>query len=387
MSAVRPRILLIGPLPRASSPIGGTQVSFGALVNGFRESGAFDVEVVDTTREHAYERSLRGAAANFESLLRVLAKIAVHGRRFELVFFNASSGGVLYGGPLVAALTRCMRRPLIVRAFGGALDEDLAAAPALVRGIAERTTLRATALLLQTEMLCRSFAGNPSVWKLPTTRRAPASARARTAPCRRLLFLSQLRPEKGIAEALEAIEYAPAGCTLSVYGPALPGSRLAALSASSRSRFHGELDPRDVSEVLAQHDALLFPSYWPGEGLPGVVIEALQHGLPVIAARWRSLPELVHHGVNGLLVEPRSVAALTEALTRLASDDALFARLSAGALACGREFSAQTWQLRLEAHLLQLCSRAGAAKNDASVADVHEPAAPLPRRTDPEVLR
>lgn len=368
--SLRPRILLIGPLPRAGHASGGTQVSFGELVENFHASGRFEIELVDTTREHVYEHSWRAKLSNLTAMLRVVREVMTRGRDCDLVFFNASARGLLIGGPLVCTAARRMGKPVIVRAFGGGLDEALASAPFAVRRAVERTVLRADLLALQTNALCSHFAGVPAAFHFPTTRRMERVQRARSRTCRRFLFLSQLRPEKGIREALHAIELAPEGCTLSVHGPLMHGVCLSDFAGASRSRYGGELERADVARVLAEHDALVFPSYWDGEGLPGVIVEALQSSLPVIAARWRSVPELVESGVNGLLVEPRSAESLAQALRRVASDDALFARLCAGAEASAREHSAEQWHAKLEARMVRVLS-------PQSADDI---AAPLPRR-------
>ena len=53
------------------------------------------------------------------------------------------------------------------------------------------------------------------------------------------------------------------------------------------------------------------------DGLPNVIVEAQSQGLAVIATNLSGIPELVEHGVNGLLVSPGDESALTGALDRL----------------------------------------------------------------------
>lgn len=358
MSATRrPRLLLIGPRARPGQPVGGAQVSFEELLREFHASGTFELDVIDTTRGSTYSRGPARALGNALALLRVLSALVRRGASADLVMLNASVHGLVGAGPWIQRACRWHGRPLVVRAFGGALDLALDAAPP-ARRRRLRDVLRSSALvLLQTEQLCRHFEGSGNLRRLPTTRRLADGPRSASQDCRRFLFLAQLRPEKGYEDALRAIELCPAGCTLDIYGPALPGTDLARLRSSARARYHGELAHDQVASVLASHDALVFPSHYPGEGLPGSVVEALQAGMPVIASRWRALPELVEHERNGLLVPARDPAALAAAMTRLAEDPALFLRLRAEALSRGRELDATAWQRRLESWLLALCQR------------------------------
>jgi glycosyltransferase involved in cell wall biosynthesis len=117
------------------------------------------------------------------------------------------------------------------------------------------------------------------------------------------------------------------------------------------------------------------------------VVEALQAGLPVIAARWRSLPELVEHGANGLLVEPASVAELAGAMALLARDDELFARLARGARERGLEHSIEIWQRRLEGWLAELAGARPPAADADRPPQPPDPGAPLPRRPEEELVR
>jgi glycosyltransferase involved in cell wall biosynthesis len=63
----------------------------------------------------------------------------------------------------------------------------------------------------------------------------------------------------------------------------------------------------------------------------------------VIATRWRSLPEIVEHGVSGLLIEPRDAAALAQAMAELHDDPERMQALRGGALALAERFSSRRW--------------------------------------------
>jgi sugar transferase (PEP-CTERM/EpsH1 system associated) len=91
---------------------------------------------------------------------------------------------------------------------------------------------------------------------------------------------------------------------------------LAELGLQSCVWMAGDRD--DIPEMLACMDVFVLPSL--GEGISNTVLEAMATGLPVVATRVGGNPELVEHGVTGLLVPVGDTAALAEALQRLAGD-------------------------------------------------------------------
>ena len=94
----------------------------------------------------------------------------------------------------------------------------------------------------------------------------------------------------------------------------------------------------DISEVLS--DASVFALSSRNEGLPMAVLEALGRGLAVVAFDCPRGPrELVSDGVNGFLVADGELGAFGAALSKVMDDDALRARLQAGALQTAERYS------------------------------------------------
>lgn len=93
--------------------------------------------------------------------------------------------------------------------------------------------------------------------------------------------------------------------------------------------LHATIRPYEPAWValFARSDALVVPSH--REAMGHVYLEAGAFCLPVIAARLPTLLGVVDEGVNALLVEPGSVASLTDAMERLYRDPALCASLGA----------------------------------------------------------
>lgn len=75
----------------------------------------------------------------------------------------------------------------------------------------------------------------------------------------------------------------------------------------------------DVASAIRRLDALVLPSLF-GEGMPMVVLEALSAGVPVVATRVEGTPEVVRHGIEGLLADPRNAQDLAAKIHELTSD-------------------------------------------------------------------
>ena len=111
----------------------------------------------------------------------------------------------------------------------------------------------------------------------------------------------------------------------------------AAISRTELRRWHAEGPVEwwghrsDIAEVLAGAHVACLPSY--REGLPKSLLEAAACGLPLIATDVPGCREIAVHEETALLVPPRNVPALAEAMMRLASDAELRRRLGAA----GRE--------------------------------------------------
>jgi len=76
--------------------------------------------------------------------------------------------------------------------------------------------------------------------------------------------------------------------------------------------------------------------------LPTVIVEAMAAGLPVVSTRLAAVPEMVEHGVTGLLVEEKQPTALADALATILRDPAMGVRFGAcGKTAAAERFAAE----------------------------------------------
>lgn len=83
---------------------------------------------------------------------------------------------------------------------------------------------------------------------------------------------------------------------------------------------------RDVPAILSCADIFAFPSF--AEGLPNSVLEAAAAAVPVVATRVGGIPEIIEHGVTGLLVPPGDTRALITAMLQCLKNPSLATMLA-----------------------------------------------------------
>ncbi|MGZ4353484.1 MAG: glycosyltransferase family 4 protein [Gaiellaceae bacterium] len=133
-----------------------------------------------------------------------------------------------------------------------------------------------------------------------------------------LLFLGRMSPDKGAHRAVAvAIE---AGLPLKIAGKCREPGEQRYFDEYVRPylgpsiEYVGEVPHGQKVELLQHARATLFPIEWE-EPFGLVMIESMACGTPVIATRWGAVPEVIEHGVSGIIVDDYRIipAALEEA--------------------------------------------------------------------------
>ena len=144
----------------------------------------------------------------------------------------------------------------------------------------------------------------------------------------RLCTFSRVMKQKGIEHAVTAIDkmnqhFGPESCSLDIYGQIELSEE--AWFAKLQEKFPKNVAYKGVVafdksvDVLKNYSALLFPTLFYTEGIPGTIIDAFAAGLPVVASRWASFSDIVDDGKNGFGYEFGSFDKLCELLENLMS--------------------------------------------------------------------
>ena len=136
---------------------------------------------------------------------------------------------------------------------------------------------------------------------------------------------SRITKEKGIFDAINAVVQInrKAGfkkCELTVYGQVwseLKEEFEDIVAANSDCVVYGGILSGDhILAQLSRHYMLLFPTYYPGEGFPGTLVESLMAGLPVIASDWKYNSEIIENEVTGYIYSLEEENGLVEVMNK-----------------------------------------------------------------------
>lgn len=128
----------------------------------------------------------------------------------------------------------------------------------------------------------------------------------------KLCTFSRVMKEKGIEEAVSTVRKIndtenKVVFTLDIYGQ-IDEKQIEWFENLQKSfpkyiRYSGLVSFDESTEVLKEYYALLFPTFYEGEGFAGTLIDAMAAGLPVIASDWKYNSEIIQNGKTGILIK------------------------------------------------------------------------------------
>jgi glycosyltransferase involved in cell wall biosynthesis len=206
----------------------------------------------------------------------------------------------------------------------------------------------ATRLVTQTERGRESFPPaiqarttvipNPVPRFQPVDRATPSFTLARPA----LVSMGSFHPKKGfdlLLRAFARLKDRHPDWMLTIIGDGPLRTQIESLrdALGLKDRVHLPGRVKTPNHVLMQADLFVLSSRW--EGWPMALAEAMACGLPVIATDCRTGPrEMIHHGVDGLLVPPEDVDALEDAMDSLMADESKRKQLASRAVEVAERF-------------------------------------------------
>ena len=331
-------ILIIGPTP---PPAHGIAVFTLALLRSNLRS-AFRILHLDTSDRRSLANIGRMDFHNlilaFRHALQLLWLFLTKKPDLTYMPLAATTLGFLRDS-LFLASARLFRRRVVIQLHGGCLDSLYAEGNSALRWLMRFCIGHARRAIVTGECFRPHFDGllprerirvvpvgiAPDIWE--AAQKAPRGLRSGR---KQILYLSALVESKGFGDLIRAVPYVLQKTTdvefCFVGDVSLPEAQAAKEWVSRNSldpyvKFLGPKWGQDKTRSLLNADIFVFPTWYPLEGQPAVLLEAMAAGLPIITTRHATIPDML--GEEGTLyVRQRDPEDIAEKLcVLLGSED------------------------------------------------------------------
>lgn len=330
--------MLFAPLP---PPVGGI-TSITAMLHrelAHHRNVLFMQPVAKTT---SWKRIVR-PVQSLGRLIRGTLRVRANGR----VVFFCSSGASFWDKCIWASFVLLLRRTVVMVMVAGDFPETFSASPAWARFLAQwlfrRRRLIVAAQSASWATRYRTIFPRTAITQVGATVDPEFfQERGSASVCKSMLtvlFVGWIIDDKGVSDLLDAVESAAASLTgrarIRLVGPLF----------GRDAYWQGEIDRRRITSLVEfagavssragvlreyhEADAFIFPSHF--EGFPVALLEATAAGLPCVATDVGGVADILDGGRAGVIVPPRSPAALAAALDAVVSDAELRKAMGAAA--------------------------------------------------------
>jgi glycosyltransferase involved in cell wall biosynthesis len=357
---MKKRTLLIGPYP---PPDNGTSLPFKSFVDYVRRNCDVETHLVNIQSGSMPLGAPLYSLKTIAPFFRISFQVLKEARNCKKILINGSLRYITTIGALhTLLLSLCPNRVVGIYIAGGTFHTYYSSLSSPQRFFVRLCLKRAKALVVQTKLaydgLVQDFDNlfivpnwtEISHLAIQATETGSKSLASNADTPVRFVFIGDITPEKGILELIQAFISAQTtlalknrSINLDIYGP-IPDkyhntiTPLLFRSQNDTLVYHGYEKHNVLTKKLSQYDILVLPTRYSNEGHPGVIVEAMTLGLPVIASRLGGISEVVAHNINGILCESGNVSSLSEAMVLLSMDSALRHKMGQAAKETAKRF-------------------------------------------------
>lgn len=331
------RILLIGAFSFDKLDVGGQPVKSRELYYALKEKyGPSSLKCIETIGWK-------------KRRIRIFFSIVLHFFKSDIVIMLPAQNGLSKFAKLLSFLKRMHRRTRIFYdVIGGWLPS------ALIENCSVQKHLASfNGIWVETESMRQSLQslGLTRIEVIPNFRNEVVyfeSLKFSDQIPHKLCIFSRVIREKGIGIAIDAVNIANkngAFFCLDIYGPIDSSYEHEFYEEISKAnglvRYCGIKKPNDSQKTLSQYLALLFPTFYPGEGMAGTLVDALFAGCPIIASDWKYNKEIVNAKV-GYIFKPISSDVLGRLLLDIHHDSRKILKMRQACLEEAQKYTRET---------------------------------------------
>ena len=299
------KILLIGPCTNKqdTSLTGGAVVLFENLIEQMKLQ-KINFKVIDTNKKN-YPNTI-------VAYLSILLQIFMNQFSVNHISLH-SSRDYIFLSPFVIIIGKVFGKTTSLRKFGGEAWDTYISSKGIKKKLLEYIFSNIDYLFLEMKYIVENFKKiNDNTFWFPNVRNIPTIELKEKEFSKKFVFISHVIKEKGIDEIVAAKNLLDDSYSIDIYGPIHDDSYSKEYFQANSINYKGMLKASEVLNTLVQYDVLLLPSY--KEGYPGIVIESYSVGIPIVSTNLIGLKEITDEYKTGILVEPKNVEELKNAI-------------------------------------------------------------------------
>lgn len=227
----------------------------------------------------------------------------------DIIILPAHNGVVVLS-KLLVFLNKVFRKRLHYSVIGGWLQDLLAE-----KSDVKTALCSFCGIYVETQTMMRALQklGLSNVYIVPNCKplNINSSSKINLSFCEpyKLVTFSRVTEKKGIGIAADVVmdinkRYAREIFSLDIYGPIDKGEDEVWFAEQRKNftssiTYKGNVPFYKSVEILSDYFALLFPTRYFTEGIPGTIIDSYAAGVPVISSKWKSFEDVVAEGITG----------------------------------------------------------------------------------------
>lgn len=332
--------LFIAPFPPVE---GGVTLLSEDLVEYLKGLDALSVDIIDIN----FKRPLFIRCLKFiKAIILIPIKIA----QSDNVSMHLTARAVIWIGFYISVICKILNKPLVFRKFAGSFDLAVDRRGSIYKHVVS-FIMRNCVCLLETKYLVNEFKKRfpeSEIHEFANHRRFGNLCMEKKLTNRdkiRFVFAGEIKKSKGIMEIIDSVGMLNKNgyrgkFEFDVYGNPETKSIEKMLRDQEGLKYRGYIANSELMKMLPGYDALVLPSY--GEGISGVIIEAMACGLIPIVTNWRSVREPVPEKVD-LKAEIKDSQSLFLALEKFVNNVEYYRAYSDEMKAASRYYSTEKW--------------------------------------------
>ena len=341
------KILVIGPKP---PPLGGARIAFDLLCKKSELfSGKYDTKFINIPLVR--KKMIKNFFLRLIMLIHILLKVPF----YKFIILHSSANFLFQLGPLIINYAKFFNNKIQIRFFGSRIDLLINKKPKIKKSI-----LKADQILLETKGLINFFKEESNhkglIW-FPNSRKFNNKKPKFSNKLNKIIYVGQLKEEKGTIDLINAFELLNNKITnieLHLVGQIMDESITEIIKDNSKIIYHGILPNSVCQNLISQSDLFVYPSKYESEGYPGVILEAMSFGKPVIVSKWRFLNELVEEDYNGKLFDINSPVDIKDKIEFYIKNDLKLMEHSKNSYEFSKKFDSDHWNKNIYNDILSV---------------------------------